>query len=112
MPETMSFPLTHQGVRDLDNAGGDVIPVSGGPAKGPDASLNVGETERWLSSAGGAALALAGLARGDLMGLGLAAVGGALVYRGMTGHCHLFEALGMNTARAADPTAEVVYRPR
>src|SRR5262245_25402552 len=61
--------------------------------------LNVGDTERWLSLAGGAALAALGLSRRSLAGLGLAAVGGALAYRGWSGHCPLYRSLGVNTAR-------------
>jgi uncharacterized membrane protein len=63
---------------------------------------NVGDTERTISMMAGAALALLGLRRFSLGGLGLAALGGALVYRGMTGHCAMYERLGMNTAERAD----------
>jgi uncharacterized membrane protein len=60
--------------------------------------VNVSDTERWLSLLGGGALALLGLSRRSLPGLGLAAVGGSLLYRGATGHCSLYNALGVNTA--------------
>jgi uncharacterized membrane protein len=60
--------------------------------------INVGDTERWLSLLGGSALALYGLSRGNLAGLGLAVAGGSLVYRGATGHSALYSALGVNTA--------------
>jgi uncharacterized membrane protein len=59
---------------------------------------NVGDTERKVSVAAGAALAVLGLARRDLRGLLLAGVGGGLVYRGATGHCYTYDALGINTA--------------
>jgi uncharacterized membrane protein len=62
-------------------------------------NTNVGETERIVSAVGGGALALYGLTRGSLGGIVLALVGGALVYRGATGHCNTYEALGMSTAR-------------
>ncbi len=62
------------------------------------ARLNVGETERVLSLAGGSALAVAGLAQRSLGGLILAGLGGFLVYRGLTGHCSAYQALGVNTA--------------
>jgi uncharacterized membrane protein len=39
-----------------------------------------------------------GLGRRDLIGLLTAGVGGALAYRGATGHCHMYEALGIDTA--------------
>jgi len=65
--------------------------------------VNVGDTERWLSAVGGGALALYGLKRGGLGGAVLLAIGGALVYRGYTGHCSAYSALGMNTAEPAEP---------
>jgi len=58
---------------------------------------NVGELERWLSLAGGASLAAWGLTRQDKGGLGLAAIGGILAWRGATGHCNVYQALGVNT---------------
>lgn len=69
--------------------------------------INVGETERMASLLAGGALALVGLTRGSLSGLGLAAIGGALAYRGMTGHCSLYGALGMSTAEARGPATGV-----
>jgi uncharacterized membrane protein len=60
--------------------------------------VNVGDAERWLSLLGGGALAVFGLTRGSLGGLALAALGGAAAYRGLTGHCHAYGALGINTA--------------
>lgn len=64
---------------------------------------NVGDAERLISALGGGALAIYGLARRSPRGLGLAALGGALVARGVTGHCQLYEALGKSgTEEAAD----------
>ncbi|HYF51169.1 MAG TPA: SRPBCC family protein [Planctomycetota bacterium] len=62
--------------------------------------INVGDMERWASGFAGAALGLLGLKRGGLLGLALAGVGGSLLYRGATGKCHLYNALGINTAGA------------
>ena len=68
---------------------------------GPEAArrppVNVGETERWLSMIGGGALLVYGLRRsiGSLM---LAAGGAALLYRGWSGHCAVYDTIGMNTA--------------
>jgi uncharacterized membrane protein len=69
----------------------------------PEATdVNVGDTERWLSAAGGGALILLGatraLTRGSLGGAALAVAGGLLVYRGVTGFCHLYDALGARRA--------------
>jgi uncharacterized membrane protein len=60
--------------------------------------INVGDVERWASLLGGGALTLFGLTRGSLGGLGLAALGSALIYRGATGHCSVYGALGVSTA--------------
>lgn len=60
--------------------------------------INVGNTERWLSMAGGAALALYALKRRSPASLALAAGGAALVGRGATGHCPAYERLGVDTA--------------
>ena len=43
---------------------------------------------------------LLGLTRGGLLGLGLTAAGGALLYRGVGGHCPLYAATGINTITA------------
>jgi uncharacterized membrane protein len=111
MPETMTFQRTRQGLRDLDKADGPVLPVSGGPVPRPAEGVNVGETERWLCGLTGGAMALSGLSRGGLCGLGLAALGGALAYRALSGHCPLFQSLGINTAGRGLPLgAEYVYR--
>jgi uncharacterized membrane protein len=61
-------------------------------------AVNVGQAERWASAIGGGALALYGITRGSLGGIALALVGGALVQRGATGHCNLYEAMGYSSA--------------
>ena len=59
---------------------------------------NVGKPERWLSGAVGASMTLAGLSRKSLGGI-LAALSGAyLLYRGIKGHCFLYDLLGMSTS--------------
>lgn len=60
--------------------------------------INVGETERLLSIVGGAGLALTGLTRRGLGGLFLMALGGSLIYRGVSGHCSVYGALDIDTA--------------
>src|SRR5262249_47984469 len=59
---------------------------------------NVGNIERLGSVIAGAALALFGLRRLSRARLRLAAMGAGLIYRGLTGHCHLYERVGVNTA--------------
>jgi len=66
----------------------------------PEASQNVGETERVASGMGGGLLAAYGLYRMDLIGLGLADLGGAFVHRGATGQCQVYDALGVDTAKS------------
>jgi Protein of unknown function (DUF2892) len=105
----MSFPRTRQGVRNLDAVQGSVLPVSGGPAPRPNPRINVGANERLCCSLAGGALALFGLSRVSWAGLAIAAVGGALLYRGTTGHCYLYSAMGVNTAGKASPNEEIVY---
>jgi uncharacterized membrane protein len=60
--------------------------------------VNVGGQERTASALAGAALALYGVSRASWGGLALALVGGSLLYRGWTGQCSLYRALGINTA--------------
>jgi uncharacterized membrane protein len=64
--------------------------------------VNVGNTERWLSIAGGAALALYALKRRSPASVALAAGGAALIGRGATGHSPVYQRLGVDTA---DPEA-------
>lgn len=61
-------------------------------------SLNVGRQERVLSASAGVALVIFGLKRGGLLGTLGALAGGGLLYRGVTGHCHVYGALGRSTA--------------
>ncbi len=72
----------------------DVFPISG---EGKE-QINVGEPERKASRIGGGLLALYGVTRFSMGGLALAALGGVLYYRGKTGHCPAYEAMGINTA--------------
>ena len=59
---------------------------------------NVADLERWLSVIAGSALAAYGLKRRSIAGLAVAAIGGALVHRGATGHCMVYESIGVSTA--------------
>jgi uncharacterized membrane protein len=60
---------------------------------------NVSEQERLLSLAGGGVLLAATLARQSLGSLLALAAGASLVYRGYTGYCGVYQALGMNSRR-------------
>jgi uncharacterized membrane protein len=63
-----------------------------------DREQNVGETERWISMLAGGGLVAFALARSRLSGLLSALAGAALVQRGLTGHCRMYDALGYDTA--------------
>jgi uncharacterized membrane protein len=74
-------------------------------------TANVGEKERNVSMAAGAILTVQGLSRMSLPGLVTAAVGGMLLYRGATGYCHMYSAMGIDTRHqdgehVADPIAD------
>jgi uncharacterized membrane protein len=71
---------------------------SGLPRRGGADRVNVGDLERWVSLVGGGLLGIYGLTRGNLPGFALACVGGALMQRGLTGHCSCYSALGIDTA--------------
>ena len=66
---------------------------------------NVGESERLMSTVAGAALVLAGLSRGRACGLVMTLSGGAMLYRAWTGHCHLYDSLGIDTTERNQATA-------
>jgi uncharacterized membrane protein len=61
------------------------------------AEKNVNDPERWVSVVFGSALAAYGLKMRSIGGFVLSAVGGALVWRGATGHCHVYEAMGVSS---------------
>lgn len=67
------------------------------PAEAP--YVNVHDVERLGSVLLGGVLAVFGIQRGSLPGWLLAAIGGSLVYRGMSGHCMVYGQLGINTAK-------------
>lgn len=64
---------------------------------------NVAEPERWASVILGGMLALAGIQLRSFGGALVAATGAALIHRGVTGHCHTYDALGVNTATGEPP---------
>ena len=66
--------------------------------------INVGQDERLLSLIAGPALILLGLRPRGWLGVLLALIGAELVYRGATGHCHVYSALDIN--RASDTSRD------
>ena len=71
-------------------------PTHGG---GPFA-VNVGQSERLASTVTGGLLAVYGLGKRSLGGIVVAAVGGAIAYRGVTGHCGVYQKFGLTTVDA------------
>jgi uncharacterized membrane protein len=76
-------------------------------------SVNVGRNERIVSTVAGGLLAAWGLRRRGRAGYSIALMGAELVYRGVTGHCHTYAALGMDTTPHERPEdgapAEIDY---
>jgi uncharacterized membrane protein len=68
-----------------------------------NAQVNVADTERWASALGGAALTAWGLKQlrdePSAAGAMIAAAGASLIVRGATGHCPVYSAAHVNTAR-------------
>jgi uncharacterized membrane protein len=60
--------------------------------------VNVGRAESWLSMLAGGALAAYALKRREVPGGAAALAGAALLYRGATGHCDLYQAIGVDRA--------------
>ena len=95
--------------RELPGTTGRTRHLSEREAGRRTSEANVGQAERVASAALGGTLLLLGLGRRSLGGVAVAALGSGLAYRAATGHCHLYEALGVDTAadrRAAAGASE------
>ena len=73
------------------------------------AEKNVNDPERWISVIAGSAIAVYGLKMRSIPGLVLSAVGGALAWRGATGHCPVYEAFGISSAEDDGRNVSVPY---
>jgi len=71
------------------------IPITTAAAPRRQHSTNVGQPERLISVIAGGALAAYGIRKRSWGGAALAAFGGVLAYRGLTGHCHMYRAIGV-----------------
>lgn len=60
--------------------------------------INVGDTERVVSTVAGGIVLLYGLSRLSPATIVASLAGGALLYRGLTGRCSAYQALGVSTA--------------
>lgn len=68
--------------------------------------VNVGSSERVISTLAGGLLAAWGLRRRGSAGYGAALVGAELLYRGVSGHCAAYSALGISTNGDVRPRGE------
>jgi len=74
------------------------------PSRRPRASrqhVNVGNLERWISVMIGGALAAYAFRQRRKEGGAAALAGAAMLHRGMTGHCNVYQAAGINRSRGA-----------
>ena len=77
--------------------------------KSSDLTENVGTTERVASVVAGSALIGMGIRTRSAGGVVAALTGGALLFRGATGHCPIFAAIGLSTAEEPSPNTSVAY---
>ena len=68
--------------------------------------VNVGRTERWISVVAGGALAAYGLRRRSTPGGAAALAAAVLLYRGATGQCHVYQALGVDSGKGTGAIAD------
>jgi uncharacterized membrane protein len=73
---------------------------------------NLSEFERWASMAAGAGLTVYGLTRLKRSGWAYAGLGALLLRRGVTAHCDVYDALGVNTATDPGDTRAALRGPR
>jgi uncharacterized membrane protein len=67
--------------------------------------INVGAPERWFSGIGGGLLTFYAFIRRDWIGAILAVLGADFILRGLTGHCYIYQALGISTAGQKNSTS-------
>ena len=68
--------------------------------------INIGAAERWLSVIAGGALAAFALRRRSPAGGAAAMAGAVLLHRGATGHCNVYQALGLNRSKGTGVNAD------
>jgi uncharacterized membrane protein len=87
----------------LSRAGGGQRGLSTAKESRVATRVNVGKAERQISLAAGVGSVAIGIGRRDLPGLLIAAIGAGLVYRGASGHCSVYDALGVDSRIKHDP---------
>ena len=86
-----------RGARIREAAGDAAGRVAGAVRSLGGGERNVHDMERLASGLGGAVLAAYGLKRGGGAGALLGVLGAALLHRGVTGHCYVYESMGIST---------------
>lgn len=72
----------------------------------PTTFTNVSSTERWVSAAAGGGLIALGLT-GRLPGILALVGGGYLIYRAASGHCPVYQAMGVSMSDATAPNSAI-----
>lgn len=67
-----------------------------------ESEKNVGHTERNVSAAAGGLFLAHGLLRGSFLGGVCMLLGGGLIYRALSGHCPVYEGMGVSTVEGAN----------
>jgi uncharacterized membrane protein len=73
---------------------------------------NISDAERWVSVAAGTGLAVYGVTRRSAGGWLMTGLGALLVQRGISGHCHTYDVLGLNTADTGNDTRQALSGSR
>ena len=63
---------------------------------------NVGSGERVASTLAGGGLLAYGIKQGGVLGAAVSVLGASMLFRGATGHCHAYDALGVDTSDEYD----------
>lgn len=66
-----------------------------------DSHKNIGDMERFASVVGGGLMLLNAIPSRPMSALLLGGFGAALIFRGITGHCQCYQALGISTCNEA-----------
>lgn len=74
-----------------------------------DMDTNVSPVERLISATAGGALLAYGLKQGGVIGALLSVVGGGVALRGVTGHCQVYGAMGIDRSNS-DETASLNFK--
>ena len=80
------------------------IDMAGNAGDPLESNRNLSDFERWASLAAGTGLAIYGLTRLKKSGWLYGALGAYLLRRGVTAHCDMYEALGVNTSSLSTDT--------